>query len=330
MDGYSLAEKLRKARRRYRLTAAEQGLFHELIAVCNEEEWPDVFMCSNIDLCAALNTSEKTLIEWRQSLINAGLVNFKSGKNKREASTYSLNGTELGNTIDLPNGCKNSSRLVNQKLKKALDNLLNSSPIDCNNSSQSASQLEGTEPISLQNDCKNYNHSNQNTSDIYKGKTKTKLNELKKYIERAEGKIESDEVLPWEKSKHDEDIPPVAAAPLLSGFELIRDECMKAVSWQLSLSKSLGLKNLEETSSWLTKYFEMLEGKDDTQRDLKETRIYAFNWIKAELTKVQSETKPKEIPVKQMGKAAQIVSSNQAVKKMFEERRKNEQSASVG
>ena len=35
MDGYSLTEKMRKARRRNRLTATEQALFYELVAVCN-------------------------------------------------------------------------------------------------------------------------------------------------------------------------------------------------------------------------------------------------------------------------------------------------------
>lgn len=90
MDGYTLTEKMRKARRRNRLTATEQALFHELVAVCNSEGWEDVFSCSNIELCCALNIDEKTLVRARLSLINAGLIYYKSGKSKRIVGLYSF------------------------------------------------------------------------------------------------------------------------------------------------------------------------------------------------------------------------------------------------
>ena len=90
MDGYSLTEKMRKARRRNRLTATEQALFYELVAVCNSEGWEDVFSCSNIELCFSLNIDEKTLIRARLSLINAGLLYYKSGKSKRSVGSYSF------------------------------------------------------------------------------------------------------------------------------------------------------------------------------------------------------------------------------------------------
>ncbi|WP_321027832.1 helix-turn-helix domain-containing protein [Bacteroides sp.] len=81
---------MRKARRRFRFTATEQALFYELVAICNGEDWRDVFDCSNIELCFALNVNEKTLIKARESLINAGLIYYKSGKNKRVISSYSF------------------------------------------------------------------------------------------------------------------------------------------------------------------------------------------------------------------------------------------------
>ncbi len=90
IDGYTLTEKMRKARRRFRFTATEQALFYELVAICNGEDWRDVFDCSNIELCFALNVNEKTLIKARESLINAGLIYYKSGKNKRIISSYSF------------------------------------------------------------------------------------------------------------------------------------------------------------------------------------------------------------------------------------------------
>lgn len=81
---------MRKARRRFRFTATEQALFYELVAICNGEDWEDVFDCSNMELCFALNVKEKTLIKARESLINAGLIYYKSGKNKRVISSYSF------------------------------------------------------------------------------------------------------------------------------------------------------------------------------------------------------------------------------------------------
>lgn len=104
MDGYSLTEKMRKARRRNRLTATEQALFYELVAVCNSEGWEDVFSCSNIELCFSLNIDEKTLIRARLSLINAGLVYYKSGKGKRSVHTLSAGNlkTILRKRIRLP------------------------------------------------------------------------------------------------------------------------------------------------------------------------------------------------------------------------------------
>ena len=93
IDGYTLTEKMRKARRRFRFTATEQALFYELVAICNGEDWRDVFDCSNIELCFALNVNEKTLIKARESLINAGLIYYKSGKNKRTTVNFTANQT---------------------------------------------------------------------------------------------------------------------------------------------------------------------------------------------------------------------------------------------
>ncbi len=90
LDGYSLTEKMRKTRRRYPLNATEQALYYELIAICNEEQWSDIFSCSNDELCAALRISENTLDKARCALIQAGLLHYKSGKSKRQFGQYSF------------------------------------------------------------------------------------------------------------------------------------------------------------------------------------------------------------------------------------------------
>lgn len=107
IDGYTLTEKMRKARRRFRFTATEQALFYGLVAICNGEDWRDVFDCSNIELCFALNVNERTLVKARESLINAGLIYYRSGKSRRVVSSYSFVKefkttvmTTVNNTVD--------------------------------------------------------------------------------------------------------------------------------------------------------------------------------------------------------------------------------------
>jgi len=90
MDGYTLAAQLRRTRRRYRLSAASQALYYELVAIANEEGWPDTFKCSNGELCHLLSISENSLIAARLELINSGLIHYRSGKSKRLFSEYGL------------------------------------------------------------------------------------------------------------------------------------------------------------------------------------------------------------------------------------------------
>lgn len=90
MNGYELTEKLRKARRRHHLSAATQALYHELVAICNEEGWNDTFKCSNGELCTALCIDEKTLTKHRLTLIQSGLLSYKSGQSKRAVGIYSF------------------------------------------------------------------------------------------------------------------------------------------------------------------------------------------------------------------------------------------------
>lgn len=115
MNGYELTEKLRKTRRRYRLSAATQALYYELVAICNEEGWPDVFKCSNDELFSALQISEKSLIAYRLELIQAGLIFYLSGKSKKKVCSYSftknfLNGCKFYNQSDSLTGSQSDSQ----------------------------------------------------------------------------------------------------------------------------------------------------------------------------------------------------------------------------
>lgn len=90
LDGYSLTEKLKKARRSFPLTSTEQALYHELVSLCNDVDWQVVFTISNYQLCSSLMITEKTLITARNSLIKAGLIFYSSGKSRRAFSKYSF------------------------------------------------------------------------------------------------------------------------------------------------------------------------------------------------------------------------------------------------
>ena len=82
MNSYQLISKLRKVRDDTYLTTAAQALYHELVAICNDMKWKDVFKKKNSDLCSILNMSEKTLIKSRSDLSDAGLLYFQSTKDK--------------------------------------------------------------------------------------------------------------------------------------------------------------------------------------------------------------------------------------------------------
>jgi len=154
MDGYSLTNKMRQARRRFRLTATEQALFHELVAVCNGENWSDEFDCSNVELCQALNINKNTLITARATLINAGLIYYQSGKSKRNVSLYSFT-----NSFD--------------KVKKKDRSGLNTKPDNGTDNSTVDSTVDGTDDRHL------YKHKTKHEEKKEKEKLKEKEKEKK-------------------------------------------------------------------------------------------------------------------------------------------------------
>ena len=90
IDGYSLTHKMRKIRREYPLTSTEQALYYELIAICNEGDWSEVFSVSCAELCNTLQVTTNSLVKARMALINASLISYKSGKSRRQFSSYSF------------------------------------------------------------------------------------------------------------------------------------------------------------------------------------------------------------------------------------------------
>ena len=90
MNSYQLISKLRKVRDDTYLTTAAQALFHELVAICNEMKWKDVFFVRSNVLCGNLDMSDNTLRKSRSSLAASGLVYYETSKDKRIGCYYSF------------------------------------------------------------------------------------------------------------------------------------------------------------------------------------------------------------------------------------------------
>ena len=90
MNSYQLISKLRKVRDDTYLTAIDQALYYELISICNEKGWKEVFEARSAVLCTSLNIWDKTLRKSRKALADAGLIFFKSCRDKRIGCYYSF------------------------------------------------------------------------------------------------------------------------------------------------------------------------------------------------------------------------------------------------
>ena len=90
MNSYQLISKPRKVRDDTYLTTAAQALYHELVAICNDMKWKDVFFVRSNILCGNLDMSDNTLRKSRECLSNAGLIHFRSSKDKRIGCYYSF------------------------------------------------------------------------------------------------------------------------------------------------------------------------------------------------------------------------------------------------
>lgn len=90
MNSYQLISKLRKVRDDTYLTTASQALYHELVAICNEMKWKDVFFVRSNVLCGNLDMSDNTLRKSRSSLAASGLIYYETSKDKRIGCYYSF------------------------------------------------------------------------------------------------------------------------------------------------------------------------------------------------------------------------------------------------
>lgn len=101
MNSYQLVSKLRKVRDDTYLTTAAQALYHELVAICNDIKWKDVFFVRSNVLCSNLDMSDNTLRKSRSILAASGLIYYETSKDKRIGCYYSFV-KKLSNDIASP------------------------------------------------------------------------------------------------------------------------------------------------------------------------------------------------------------------------------------
>ena len=90
MNIYQLIFKLRKTRSEKCISMAAQALYYELLAICNETQWKDVFFVRSSVLCDMLDISDNTLRKSRNMLADAGLIFYKTSSDKRIGCYYSF------------------------------------------------------------------------------------------------------------------------------------------------------------------------------------------------------------------------------------------------
>lgn len=115
------------------ITGAEGDLYLYLVHTSNKLAWKNPFNQSNRLICAYLNISEKSLIKYKNTLKQAGLIDFTSGKAIKQNSSYTIlpcrnyssSESSLNSSLDSnPRGNLNSSSGANcsdynkQKTKK--------------------------------------------------------------------------------------------------------------------------------------------------------------------------------------------------------------------
>ena len=161
MNSYQLISTLRKVRDDTYLTTAAQALYHELVAICNEMKWKDVFFVRSNVLCGNLDMSDNTLRKSRSSLAASGLVFYETSKDKRIGCYYSFV-KKLSNDIVSPaessaiSYSKNADDIEDEDIDNDEDRFINDIPeSSATSSSESSAKIEddkkGTSAISSAN-----------------------------------------------------------------------------------------------------------------------------------------------------------------------------------
>lgn len=142
-------------------TSYETHLYFKLLDTCNSLGWKNPFSQSNRYICGEIGVSEPKLIDLRNKLKQYGLIDFESGKIKREKTQYfilgltefSLNHSQSNSLNDsLTDSLNGENRLDNIRHISRKDKEIDSSPV----SPVGEPQVPASKIIDLYNElCKN-------------------------------------------------------------------------------------------------------------------------------------------------------------------------------
>lgn len=104
-------------------TANETQLYFKLLDTCNSLGWKNPFNHSNGYICGELGISEPTFLRCRNKLKQVGLIDFVSGKVKRQKTVYTVLGLNNFTLKDTLKDTLNDTQSVTQNSVKPLDNI---------------------------------------------------------------------------------------------------------------------------------------------------------------------------------------------------------------
>lgn len=123
MNYIELINNFWRLNKEHSFTSNETQVYFKLLDTCNSLGWKNPFNQSNLFICAECGMSEPTLIRVRNSLKQLGLIDFISGKVKRQFTNYTiigLNKFSLSSTLSVTLNDNLSSTL---SVEKSLDNI---------------------------------------------------------------------------------------------------------------------------------------------------------------------------------------------------------------
>jgi hypothetical protein len=109
MNYIELLNNFWRLNKEYQFTSYETQLYFKILDISNSLGWKNPFNQSNALICAECSISEPKLISIRNKLKQVGLIDFESGKVKRQLTVYKILGLTTFSLNDSLNDSLNGS-----------------------------------------------------------------------------------------------------------------------------------------------------------------------------------------------------------------------------
>jgi len=123
MNYIELINNFWRLNKEHSFTSNETQVYFKLLDTCNSLGWKNPFNQSNLFICAECGMSEPTLIRVRNSLKQLGLIDFTSGKVKRQYTSYAIIGLNNFSLSSTQSVYLSDTLSSTQSDEKSLDNI---------------------------------------------------------------------------------------------------------------------------------------------------------------------------------------------------------------